>query len=72
MSEQFKDYKMIYSIYEVDGINMNVVFMGTPEFGRLRSRYLKAVEDDNINQQLLDSLADELIDEYEDRLKKRK
>ena len=48
---------------------MLVVHMPTKEFGLLVSSYVKATDDDNINRQLHDSLADNLIDEYIDRLK---
>lgn len=45
--------------------------MTTPEFGRMRSKVIKAVEDEYLNQQIGESLVDELINEYEFKLKNR-
>lgn len=47
------------------------VEMDTPEFGKMRTKVIKAVDDMKINHQLGESLIDELINEYEFKLRNR-
>ena len=68
----FKDYNLVYQ--HISTVNRTVklrVVLATSEFGPMESRTLDKVADEGINTRLLDSLADEVIDEYERRLASR-
>jgi hypothetical protein len=63
-----REYHLIYQwLQRPEGQGLRVV-MDTPEFGRLESRILSGVADPRINQVLLDSLGDEVMDDYDARL----
>jgi len=66
-----KEYAQVNEWVMDKGVKKLRVSMKTKEFGIMRSRLLKQVDDDAINEQLLNSLGEELIDEYEARLADR-
>lgn len=66
-----KDYVMNYLRILENKTTKLLVSMQTEEYGELQSRTINAVQDEDINRRLLDSLADELIDKYELALGKR-
>ena len=71
IKEGWVDYDCKIVVGSIDGEKKVWVEMVTPEFGRIGSKRLKAVDDMSINHQLGESLVDELIDSYEFNLKAR-
>jgi hypothetical protein len=69
LSQKIKDYKCIDRVVELQGKYGLQVILQTKEFGDLSSRIVNRTEDADLNVKLLDSLADDIIQEYEDRLK---
>ena len=63
-----KDYLLNYLHLTENGKQKLAAEMKTEEFGLMRSRMLDATKDSKMNQTLLNSLADEVIDDYEQRL----
>ena len=55
----------------VEGVQKLQVVMDTREFGKMHSKLIDAVEDQQINLRLLDTLGEDLITEYERRLAER-
>lgn len=54
-----------------EGVKKLRVVMNTKEFGPMISKALNQVEDQEINRQLLNTLGEDLIVEYERRLSQR-
>ena len=67
-----KDYVQTNQKFTIDGQKKLRVSMDTREFGLLVSRTLPMVADDSINEHLLNSLGEELIDDYEQRLTRKR
>lgn len=63
--ETTKDYLLNYLRLNDNGLKKLAVEMKTEEFGLMRSRMLNSTESEKMNQMLLNSLADEVIDDYE-------
>lgn len=76
MAEDLKDYNLTYNTFEdkVDGkvTKKLSVVLHTEEFGNIESNLIDGVNDVRVNTHLHESLADELIDQYEFRLAKAK
>jgi len=69
---EFKDYNLLYQRVNIDGGKPQLrVVLQTAEFGPMESRIIDAVADEALNEQLLGTLADDVIDEYELRLSRR-
>lgn len=66
-----KDYVQTDEYLTVDGVKKLRVKMDTREFGMMYSRLLDQVEDNSINQHLLNTLGEDLIQEYEQRISQR-
>lgn len=79
MEEQFKDYKFVDAIAYADGKRCLLTSLKTKQFGTIQSRIVVSPDQQaigftftSIETKLLDSLADELIREYDDRLNSKK
>lgn len=70
-AEQFKDYNIVYQRIMVNNKPMLRVMMVTKDFGKLFSACVNITDNEDLNEKLLGTLADDLIDEYEDRLKRQ-
>lgn len=66
-----RDYLLTYLNLKENNKDKLQVSMDTEEFGKMYSKRIDAVKDKKINQKLMDSLADELIDKYEKQLEER-
>lgn len=65
----FKEYTVAYQRVLVDGkIPKLRAILTTSEFGPFESALIDAVADESVNRQLLDSLADDVINQYETKL----
>ena len=71
MTPPHKDYQLTYQECAVKGKRFLRAILHTHEFGDMESRAVDAVDDHNVRQQLLNTLADDVIDEYERRLSQR-
>ncbi len=68
----YKDYILTYQrVGETKNPTKLRVVLQTDEFGPMTSRMLDQTADEQLNGKLLDSLADELIDDYERKLSTR-
>lgn len=70
MTETTKDYNLSYQHLTVNGVKKLRAVLHTKEFGPVASQAIFAREK-GVDEQLLNSLADELIDAYEERLVNR-
>lgn len=69
---EFKDYNLLYQrVTNDEGRPQLRVVLQTSEFGPMTSEVINAVADETLNEQLLGTLADDVIDEYERRLSRR-
>lgn len=66
-----KEYTQTNEWLEVDGVKKLRVSMETKEFGVMYSPVVDQVKDSNINHQLLNTLGEDLITEYERNLSQR-
>lgn len=66
---QTKDYQCKDTMSEIGGKQFLTVQLETKEFGKLESRMVARVINEKTADSIIwNSLADEIIDEYEDRL----
>lgn len=68
----YKEYLQTNERLTVDGVKKLRVVMNTPEFGVMVSKTIDQVADEAINERLLLTLGDDLINEYERRLLPKK
>ena len=68
---EFKDYDLLFQQINQDGVEKLRVVLPTEEFGQMVSNSVLAVKDQRINKQLFETLADDVIDAYEKRLRDR-
>lgn len=71
MAEAFKDYHTVERVEELRGVEHLSVLLKTKEFGDMVSSRVKSPGSQDLIGRIYDSLAYDLIDEYEDRLKFR-
>lgn len=67
----YKEYLQTNERLTVDGEKKLRVVMNTKEFGLMYSQTIDQVEDETINEHLLNTLGEDLITEYEQRLSQR-
>lgn len=67
----YKEYPQTNQRLTIDGTKKLRVVMPTREFGLMESQILDQVEDEAINEQLLNTLGEDLITEYERRISQR-
>lgn len=69
IKEGYVDYMVKILAGKVNGERKVWAEMWTPEYGLMKSAYINAPEDNDITHQLGETLVDDLIDEYEEKLK---
>lgn len=67
----YKEYPQTNQRLTIDGVKKLRVIMPTREFGLMESQIINQVEDEAINEQLLNTLGEDLITEYERRISQR-